>query len=93
MINKVSLSKKLSKRTLLKIRESEQVIETLFQIMTEELALNNEITIVGFGRFSLYQHTARPVRNPRTMEEMTLEEFKSVKFKPSAILKSKVKNK
>lgn len=93
MINKTYLAKKLSKRTLFTIRESIQIIETLFDVISEELSEGNEVTVVGFGKFSLYQHKPRPVRNPKTMEEMILKEFESVKFKPSAILKSKVKNK
>lgn len=93
MINKKELARKVSQKTLLSIKESSQVVEELFEIMTEQLSSGEEISIVNFGKFVLYKQKPRPVRNPKTMEEMTLEEFTSVKFKPSTYIKDKIKNK
>ncbi len=93
MINKKELARKVSQKTLLSIKESTQVVEELFEIMTEQLSSGEEISIVNFGKFVLYKQKPRPVRNPKTMEEMTLEEFTSVKFKPSTYIKDKIKNK
>ena len=93
MINKKELARKLSKKTLLSIRESAQVIEQLFEAIAQELSDGGEVSIVNFGKFTLYKQKPRPVRNPKTMQEMTLDEFLSVKFKPSIYIKNKVKNK
>ncbi len=93
MINKKDLARKLSDKTLLSIKESSQIIEELFEIISNELSSGNEISIVNFGKFLLYRQKPRPVRNPKTMKEMVLEEFLSVKFKPSIYIKDKVKNK
>jgi nucleoid DNA-binding protein len=91
MINKRDLARRVSKRTLLSIKESVQVIDVLFDAMLEELSNDNEISIVNFGKFFLYKQKPRPVRNPKTMEEMILEEFETVKFKQSDNLKQKLK--
>ena len=93
MINKKDLARKISEKTLLSIKESSQVVEVLFDSITEELSSGKEVSIVNFGKFVLYKQKPRPVRNPKTMKEMVLEEFLSVKFKPSIYIKNKVKNK
>lgn len=93
MINKRDLAKKLSQKTLLSIKESSQIIEQLFETIAEELSGGEEVSIVNFGKFTLYKQKPRPVRNPKTMQEMVLDEFLSVKFKPSIYIKNKVKNK
>jgi nucleoid DNA-binding protein len=87
------LARKLASKTLLSIKESSQIIDSLFESIAEELSEGNEISIVNFGKFTLYKQKPRPVRNPRTHEEMILDEFFSVKFKPSIYIKNKVKNK
>jgi nucleoid DNA-binding protein len=87
------LARKLASKTLLSIKESSQIIDSLFESIAEELSEGNEISIVNFGKFTLYKQKPRPVRNPRTHEEMILDEFFSVKFKPSLYIKNKVKNK
>jgi DNA-binding protein HU-beta len=93
MVNKKELARKLSEKTLFSIKESSQMIDVLFDCITEELSSGNEISIVNFGKFTLYKQKPRPVRNPKTMQEMVLDEFLSVKFKPSTYIKDKVKNK
>ncbi len=93
MVNKKSLAKKLSKRTLLRQKEASQVVNELFDIILEELSEGEEISVVGFGKFYLYEHAARPVRNPKTQEEMTLKPYKSVRFKVSNVVKKLLKDK
>lgn len=93
MTNKKDLARKISEKTLLSIKESSQVIDVLFDVITEELSDGKEVSIVNFGKFTLYKQKPRPVRNPKTMQEMILQEFFSVKFKPSTYIKDKIKNK
>jgi DNA-binding protein HU-beta len=92
MSNKRTLVKKLAKNTLLTQKECEQVLTKLFEIIEEEVLETGEVKIVGFGKFFLYEHTPRPVINPLTKEEMILKKFNSIKFKPSALMKQRVKD-
>jgi len=92
MSNKRTLVKKLANNTLLTQKECEQVLTKLFEIIEEEVLEAGEVKIVGFGKFFLYEHTPRPVRNPLTKEEMILKKFNSIKFKPSALMKQRVKD-
>lgn len=93
MLNKKDLAKKLSKRTMLNQKESGDAIDELFQVIIEEIKKGEEISITGFGKFYFYQQKPRPVRNPKTQEEMILKEYQSIRFKPSEMIKKFLKNK
>lgn len=91
MINKRELAKNISDKTLLSQKEALQVIDELVSSIIEGLEEEGEVSIVGFGKFFLYEHSARPVRNPKTQEEMLLKPYKSVKFKVSDKVKKHFK--
>jgi nucleoid DNA-binding protein len=92
MVNKRELAKLISKKSLLSQKESLQVVEALFESILESLEESGEVSIVGFGKFYLYEHAPRPVRNPKTQEEMLLKPYKSVKFKVSDKVKKHFKD-
>jgi nucleoid DNA-binding protein len=92
MINKRELAKKIAEKTLLSQKEALQVIDELVDSIIGGLEEDGEVSIVGFGKFFLYEHSARPVRNPKTQEEMLLKPYKSVKFKVSDKIKKHFKN-
>lgn len=92
MINKKELAKRISKNTLLTQKESLDFLEVALKEITSSLEEGNEVSLVGFGKFYLYEHSPRPVRNPKTQEEMILKSYKSVKFKVSEKIKKHFKN-
>ena len=91
MVNKKDLAKKVAAKTLLSQKEALQVIDSLLDTIIESLEEDGEVSIVGFGKYYLYTHAPRPVRNPKTQEEMILKPYKSVKFKVSDKLKKHFK--
>lgn len=91
MINKSKLAAKLSDRTLLSKKESAIVVDNLLDIIVESLMDDEDVSLVGFGKFYLYEHASRPVRNPKTQEPMVLDNYKSLRFKCSDVLKNKLK--
>ena len=91
MLSRTGLARKLSRRTLFTIKEADHLIEELAKVISEELCKGNDVNVVGFGKFFLYEHPQRPVRNPKTKQEMTLQPYKSVKFRPSEKLKEVLK--
>jgi len=92
MINKKELAKRISKKTLLTQKESLDILEVALEEIVSSLEEGNEVSLVGFGKFYLYEHSPRPVRNPKTQEEMMLKTYKSVKFKVSEKIKKHFKN-
>jgi nucleoid DNA-binding protein len=91
MINKRELAKSISDKTLLSQKEALQVIDELIESIISGLEEDGEVSLVGFGKFFLYEHSSRPVRNPKTQEQMMLKPYKSVKFKVSDKVKKHFK--
>lgn len=91
MINKKDIAKRLTESNLLTAKESIKIVEEMFEYIKESLERGEDVSIVGFGKFYLYEHTPRPVRNPKTGQPMTLVPYKSVKFKISDKIKRKLK--
>jgi len=92
MVNKKELAKKVASKTLLSQKEALQAIDALIDSIIESLEEEGEVSLVGFGKYYLYTHSPRPVRNPKTQEEMILKSYKSVKFKVSDKIKKHFKN-
>ena len=66
------------------------LIRTITSTMHAELAAGEEIALPGIGTFRLIDRAARPGRNLRTGEAVTIAAHKAVKFLPSKTLKEKV---
>jgi nucleoid DNA-binding protein len=92
MINKKDLAKRVSAKTLLSQKEALQVIDAFIDSVVESLEEEGEVSLVGFGKYYLYAHSPRPVRNPKTQEEMILKSYKSVKFRVSDKIKKHFKD-
>ncbi len=92
MINKKELSKLVSRKTNLTQRESAMVVEVLFNEIIKQLLDGEDVSIVGFGKFYLYQHAPRPVRNPKTQQSMILDSYKTMRFKASNIIRKLLKD-
>tara|TARA_Y100001937_G_scaffold128441_1_gene204660 strand:+ start:433 stop:717 length:285 start_codon:yes stop_codon:yes gene_type:complete len=91
MINKKGLASKIASQTCITKKEAIQVVDLIFEEILEELESGEEVSIVGFGKFYIYHHKPRPVRNPRTQEEMILSPYRSVKFRVSDKVKKRFK--
>ncbi len=62
----------------------EAFMEGVAEALKEE---DGKVTLVGFGTFAKTTRKARKGRNPRTGEEITIEECNVVKFKPGKMLR------
>ena len=63
------------------------IVESLFEIMKDDLYKGNDVMISGFGKWSVRTKKKRRGRNPQTGEDMTIDARKVVTFKPSAALR------
>ncbi|WP_183168276.1 HU family DNA-binding protein, partial [Azomonas macrocytogenes] len=55
--------------------------------ITAELKAGHDVTLVGFGTFSVKERAARTGRHPRTGEELAIAAAKLPGFKPGKALK------
>lgn len=70
--------------------EAELAVGATLDIITDELAAGNKVSLIGFGTFEPTTHTARTGRNPRTGEAIEIPASKGVKFKAGKTLKEAV---
>jgi len=70
--------------------EAEKVIDMFVSSVIDALGAGNEISLVGFGSFSVSKVAARKGRNPRTGVELDIQAYNQVKFKVGKKLKDTV---
>jgi integration host factor subunit alpha len=64
------------------------VTNEFFDSIKQTLALGEDVKLSGFGNFNIRQKAARPGRNPKTGETVTISARKVVTFKAGPKLKS-----
>ncbi len=69
-----------------------RALDALIDIVTVSLKWREEISLVGFGTFSVKDRAARTGRNPATGEEIQIVASKAVSFKVGKSLKDAVNN-
>tara|TARA_B000000437_G_scaffold20091_1_gene14418 strand:+ start:543 stop:839 length:297 start_codon:yes stop_codon:yes gene_type:complete len=89
-ITKNSLVNLLHDEVGLNKREAKEFIEIFFEVIKFELENGNDVKISGFGNFNLRDKAARPGRNPKTGEDVTISERRVVTFKSGLKLRSKL---
>ena len=88
---KTELINALTVKTGLKKVEAERALNTLLEIIGDELAEGHEVNITGFGKFYSKHKEARTGTNPATGEEIQIPACNVVAFKVGKLLKDKVK--
>tara|TARA_B100000927_G_C16347545_1_gene421927 strand:- start:220 stop:522 length:303 start_codon:yes stop_codon:yes gene_type:complete len=89
-ITKNTLVELLHDEVGLNKREAKEFIEMFFESIKSNLESGNDIKISGFGNFILRNKSARPGRNPKTGEEVTIKERRVVTFKSGLKLRTKL---
>ena len=89
-ITKNSLVNLLHDEVGLNKREAKEFIDTFFEVIKLELENGNDVKISGFGNFNLRDKAARPGRNPKTGEDVTISERRVVTFKSGLKLRRKL---
>ena len=67
--------------------EAERVIDTFTGAVISALGKGNEVSLVGFGNFSVSKVEARSGRNPRTGDAIKIAAYNQPKFKVGQKLK------
>ena len=71
-------------------KQSNEFVESLFEIMKNTLENGEDLLISGFGKFCVRNKSERKGRNPANGENMALRARKVVVFKWSGTLKDKI---
>ena len=70
---------------------AEEIVDMVFDSITGSLKKGDEVSIAGFGIFTVRQRAARQARNPRTGEMVSVAATKVPKFRAGKALKEAVK--
>lgn len=90
-MNKASIAEDVAAKTGGSKAEAERVVSGIFDGITDALKRGEEVSIAGFGIFSVRDRAARQARNPRTGEIIQVAATKVPKFRASKTLKDAVK--
>ncbi len=71
--------------------QAESSMNAILEIIQDELAAGNKLTLTGFGTFNVSHRKARTGRNPRTGAEIKIPACTVAQFKPGKVLKDAVK--
>ena len=72
--------------------ECKILIEDFFEEIKTALINNEEVKLSGFGNFELIDKKARPGRNPKTGEDVTITARRVVTFRAGNKLRKKIAN-
>lgn len=91
-ITKADISDDLSKTVGLSKADATEMVEKFFDSISQSLIEGHDVKISGFGGFNLRDKEARPGRNPKTKEPAVIQARRVVTYKPSPIVKERLKD-
>src|ERR1035437_10069830 len=89
-MTKADLIDDVSRRAELTRKDSEVIVETIFERVVRSLRAGDKIEIRGFGSFRTRHRKSRVGRNPKTGDQVEVTAKKIPFFKPSKELKDMV---
>jgi DNA-binding protein HU-beta len=89
-MNKSQLIEAVASDSGLTKTDSARAIDSLLDTVTRTLKKGDDVSITGFGKFSVVKRAARQGVNPRTGERVKIKASKAPKFSAGAGLKQAV---
>lgn len=86
-MTKVNIVESVYEKLGISKKDCISVVDSLFEIMKDELANGNPVMVSGFGKWGVLSKKARTGRNPQTGAAITIAARKVVTFKVSSALK------
>ena len=89
-MNRSELVAKISEKSELTKKDSEKALAAFIEAVTEELAAQGKVQLVGFGTFEVRKREARTGRDPRTGNPIKIPASKAPAVKAGKALKDAV---
>lgn len=86
-MNKKQLISEVTTRTKLPKSTVEKAVNTMLQTIAENVTQGENVSLLGFGTFSLRDRQARNGFNPQTKQAVVIPCKKVIRFKASNTLK------
>ena len=89
-MNRTELAQAIASRAGIDNNQAKATVDAFVDIISDELSGGGEVSISGFGKFSVSDRAARQGVNPATGEKIQIAASKAAKFSPASGLKSKL---
>jgi integration host factor subunit beta len=89
-MNKSGMIDTLAAERGISLKKAEEIVNTVFDAMTEALLTGERIEIRGFGSFVVNSYKAYKGRNPKTGESIAVKQKKLPFFKVGKELKLRI---
>lgn len=89
-MTKNDLADGIAQRVGLAGTEAHRALDAAVELISDELASGGEVSISGFGKFSVSNRAARQGRNPATGATIQIAASRSAKFSPAKALKDRL---
>ncbi|MGH2832354.1 MAG: HU family DNA-binding protein [Solirubrobacteraceae bacterium] len=89
-MTKNELAEKIAQQADLGVGQSRDVVEVVIEAISDELAAGGEVSLAGFGKFSVSKRAARQGRNPATGQMIQIAASKAAKFSAASALKKRL---
>jgi nucleoid DNA-binding protein len=90
-MTKAEFVDRLSKKGETTKKQAAEALEMVFGAIKDELVKGEQISIPGFGKFSVVERAARTGINPRTKKKINIKATKAPKFSAAKAFKEAVK--
>jgi len=89
-MNKSELVQAVAEAVEISKADATRAIDAVLESITKALTDGNQVTLIGFGTFSVRERASRTGRNPRTGKPINIKAAKVPVFKPGKALKDSV---
>jgi len=90
-MNKAELVEEMAGKVGLTKKEAGNVVDAITSAITDTLAMNERVTLVGFGTFQVRERKTRKGVNPQTRETIQIPAKKVPKFAAGKALREAVR--
>ena len=89
-MTKNELAERIAQDADLGIGQARNVVDTVIETISKELAHGGEVALAGFGKFSVSHRAARQGRNPATGQTISIPASKAARFSAASALKKRL---
>ena len=89
-MNKTELINAVAEKTELSKKDADAAVSAVFEAVTEALAREEKVQLVGFGAFEVKTRAERVCRNPKSGDTIKIPASKTPVFKAGKALKDAV---
>jgi integration host factor subunit alpha len=87
-MTKVDIVENIYEKVGFSKKEVATIVESIFDIIKDNLQKEDKIKISGFGNFVVRKKRSRRGRNPQTGSDIEISSRRILTFKPSQVLKA-----